>query len=44
MSGAADIKTVQRILGHESLATTGLYLDEVREEMVKAISDHPITS
>lgn len=42
-SGAADVKTVQRILGHESLATTGMYLDEVREEMVKAIADHPVT-
>lgn len=42
-SGAADVKTVQRILGHESLATTGMYLDEVREEMVKAIAIHPVT-
>lgn len=42
-SGAADVKTVQRILGHASLATTGMYLDEVRGEMVRAIADHPVT-
>lgn len=42
-SGAADIKTVQRILGHASLATTGMYLDEVREDMIRAVGDHPVT-
>lgn len=42
-SGAADIKTVQAILGHASIATTGLYLDEVSHEMVRAVAAHPVT-
>lgn len=43
-SGAADIKTVQSLLGHASLATTGIYLDQISHEMVKAVSAHPVTS
>jgi site-specific recombinase XerD len=42
-SGAADVKTVQHLLGHASLATTGIYLDEVSEEMVRAVAAHPVT-
>lgn len=42
-SGAADVKTVQALLGHESLATTGIYLDEVSHEMVRAVAAHPVT-
>jgi site-specific recombinase XerD len=43
-SGAADVKTVQSLLGHESLATTGIYLDQVKGEMIKAVASHPVTS
>lgn len=42
-SGAADIKTVQSLLGHESIATTGVYLDQVSEELVRAVAAHPVT-
>lgn len=42
-SGAADVSVVQRILGHASLATTGLYLDEVREELARAVQMNPVT-
>jgi site-specific recombinase XerD len=43
-SGAADVKTVQILLGHESLATTGIYLDIVSDEVIRAIAAHPVTS
>lgn len=43
-SGAADVKTVQSLLGHESLATTGVYLDQVSGELVRAVASHPVTS
>lgn len=42
-SGAADVKTVQAILGHASLATTGIYLDETSQEMIQAVRQHPVT-
>lgn len=42
-SGAADVKTVQSLLGHSSLATTGMYLDQVSEELVRAVAAHPVT-
>lgn len=42
-SGAADVKTVQHLLGHASLATTSVYLDEISEELARAVSDHPVT-
>ncbi len=42
-SGAADIAVVQRLLGHASLATTGRYLDEVREELAAAVDRNPVT-
>lgn len=41
--GSADVSVVQKILGHASMATTGLYLDEIREELVKAVSLNPVT-
>jgi site-specific recombinase XerD len=43
-SGAANVRTVQAILGHASLATTGIYLDEVSDDMIRAVSKHPVTS
>jgi site-specific recombinase XerD len=42
-SGAADVSVVQKLLGHASLATTGLYLDEIRDELVQAVHTNPIT-
>ena len=42
-SGAADVSVVQKLLGHASLATTGLYLDEIRDELVHAVHTNPIT-
>jgi site-specific recombinase XerD len=42
-SGAADVAVVQRMLGHASLATTGMYLDEIRDELVLAVQANPVT-
>lgn len=42
-SGAADIKTVKEILGHASIATTGIYLDSVDGESARAVRMHPVT-
>jgi site-specific recombinase XerD len=42
-SGAADVKTVQALLGHASIATTGVYLDTVDAALVQAVNDHPVT-
>jgi site-specific recombinase XerD len=42
-SGAADVAVVQRLLGHASLATTGIYLDEIREELAQAVLRNPVT-
>jgi site-specific recombinase XerD len=41
--GTADIASIQRILGHASLATTGKYIDEVRKSLVKAVEGNLIT-
>ena len=42
-SGAADIKTVKELLGHASIATTGVYLYTVADEMAQAVKAHPVT-
>lgn len=42
-SGAADIKTVKEILGHASIATTGIYLDTIDGEAARAVRMHPVT-
>jgi len=42
-SGAADVAVVQKLLGHNSLATTGIYLDEIREELAMAVLRNPVT-
>lgn len=43
-SGAADVSVVQKLLGHASLATTGVYLDEIRDELVQAVAMNPVTA
>jgi site-specific recombinase XerD len=42
-SGAADIKTVKELLGHGSIAVTGIYLDMIDTELAEAVRAHPIT-
>lgn len=42
-SGAADVHTVKELLGHASIATTGVYLDAVDQEMRRAVQMHPVT-
>ncbi len=42
-SGAADIHTVKDLLGHASIATTGVYLDTADVEMTQAVAAHPVT-
>lgn len=42
-SGAADVRTVQAILGHASLNTTGIYLDIANDGLAKAVAAHPLT-
>lgn len=37
-----DVKVVQKLLGHSSLATTSKYLDEVDDELVVAVRNHPV--
>jgi site-specific recombinase XerD len=41
-SGAADVRTVQAILGHSSLNTTGIYLDIASDGLARAIAAHPL--
>lgn len=43
-SGAADVRTVQAILGHASLSTTGVYLDVATDRTVRAVAGHPVTA
>ena len=42
LNGGADIKSIQQLLGHESLSTTGIYThitnDVLRQEYLK---NHP---
>ena len=42
-SGAADVRTVKELLGHASIATTGVYLDTVAAELAAAVAIHPVT-
>lgn len=42
LSSGWDVKVVQQLLGHASLATTGKYLDHVPGELARAIAGHPL--
>lgn len=39
-----DVKVVAELLGHASIATTGVYLDRIEGELAAAIAAHPLTS
>lgn len=43
-SGAADVRTVRDLFGHESISTTSIYLDGTDAEMVHAVRSHPVTA
>ncbi|MGV8846518.1 tyrosine-type recombinase/integrase [Tessaracoccus sp.] len=43
LSSGWDVKVVQQLLGHASIATTGKYLDKVPGELARAIASHPLT-
>ena len=43
LSSGWDVKVVQQLLGHSSIATTGKYLDKVPGELARAIASHPLT-
>jgi site-specific recombinase XerD len=38
-----DVKVVAELLGHASIATTGVYLDRIEGELAAAIAAHPLT-
>ncbi|ROS74496.1 integrase/recombinase XerC [Cellulomonas sp. PhB143] len=38
-----DVKVVAELLGHASIATTGVYLDRIEGELAAAIRAHPLT-
>ncbi|WP_284295099.1 tyrosine-type recombinase/integrase [Luteimicrobium album] len=39
-----DVKVVAELLGHASIATTGVYLDRIEGELAAAIAAHPLTT
>lgn len=39
-----DVKVVSDLLGHASIATTGIYLDPIDGELATAIASHPLAS
>lgn len=38
-----DVKLVAQMLGHASIATTGIYLDELPGELALALAQHPLS-
>jgi site-specific recombinase XerD len=38
-----DVKVVAELLGHASIATTGVYLDRIEGELAAAIRSHPLS-
>lgn len=38
-----DVKVVAELLGHSSIATTGVYLDRIDGELAAAVRAHPLT-
>lgn len=39
-----DVKVVAELLGHASIATTGVYLDRIEGELAAAIRSHPLSA
>ncbi|GAA1856063.1 tyrosine-type recombinase/integrase [Myceligenerans crystallogenes] len=39
-----DVKVVAELLGHASIATTGVYLDRIDGELAAAVRAHPLTA
>jgi site-specific recombinase XerD len=39
-----DVKVIAELLGHASIATTGVYLDRIDGELAAAIRAHPLTA
>ncbi len=39
-----DVKVVAELLGHASIATTGVYLDRIEGELAAAIRSHPLAA
>ncbi|PZR52789.1 integrase [Xylanimonas oleitrophica] len=39
-----DVKVVAELLGHASIATTGVYLDRIEGELAAAIRSHPLST
>ena len=44
LASGADVRTVRDLLGHESIATTSIYLDGDSAALVAAVRAHPVTS
>lgn len=44
VAGGWDVKVVAELLGHASIATTGVYLDRIDGELAAAVAAHPLTS
>ncbi len=42
MADGWDVKVVAELLGHASIATTGVYLDRIEGELAAAIRSHPL--
>lgn len=42
LSAGWDVKVVAQMLGHASIATTGIYLDELPGELARAVESHPL--
>jgi integrase/recombinase XerD len=43
VQGGADIRAVQEMLGHESIATTEIYTHLNREHLRRSLENHPLT-
>ena len=44
LSHGWDVKIVAQMLGHSSLSTTGIYLDELPGELAQAVASHPLAA
>jgi hypothetical protein len=42
-NGTANAVILERVLGHESLATTGKYTDLIKGDLIRAVHMNPVT-